>query len=104
MRNITIDVIGIQNQFNQCWFKSLRDAKPSAMLRRKKWTSHSNKDRLWTYAPVYGATRFESEMAARVVCDRLNAEMPQAEWEVVRYKEVKILTMKVLYAPKKGRR
>ena len=97
-------LIGIQNLFNQMWFRAKCGDKSTILLRRKRWghfTNNSDPNTKWTYATVYDATKFKSADDAHIVCDRLKAKMPDAEWAVVEYKETIQISFKPLYKPKK---
>ena len=106
MVNKKLKIVGIQNLFNQMWFRARGEQRMRSLLRRKKWghyTKNSDPDAKWDYVSAPDATRFDNKSAASIVCDRLKADMPHAWWAVVEYKEVHEVTFKTLYRPKKGK-
>lgn len=100
-------LIGIQNLYNQMWFHAKCGDNYTVLLRRKRWgyfTKNSDPNAKWNYTTINEATNFKSADDARIVCDRLQAEMPGAKWAVVEYKEIIQISFKPLYKPKKGRK
>ena len=100
------EIVGIHSQHNQCWFCARCGYKPKILQKRKRWGVHKNNlpPRAWSFGSVYYATNFnDAPWLAREVCDKLNAENPTAKWAVVRFKEVCVVSMKVMYKPQKDR-
>lgn len=99
---VKLSFIGIQNQFNQCWFRARHDSTPYAIKRRKRWGNLLNDKREWDYESPLNATRFADEADAVQVYERLKAEMPGVPWAVVRFEKVESIRLKTIFEAKKG--